>query len=229
MKRILAIVIAVAAVLTVFQVQSVAADRNHARAGITAGFTSSSSNAKYWDANSIGRYHIGLTAQIPIALGFAIQPSVLYQAKGTKLNGKSADVPANDMSAKVSYLEIPVQIQWGPDLVALRPFIFAEPFIGYGLKAKAKANVLDSVGSDSSVNISTSSFDKAGLARWEYGVSLGAGIDVWKLQASVKYYWNFGSLYNENGKLNSVGSQVKNAFKDGRNFNGVTISVAYMF
>lgn len=203
-----------------------AADRGHARAGVIAGFTSSSSNAKRWDANSMGRYHFGLTAQLPIALGFAIQPSVVYQAKGTKLNGKaetnsSENVPT--MDTKVSYIEVPVQVQWGPDLMVLRPFVFVEPFVGYGLKSKTKSM------SESGDHYVNNSFKKSGLARWEYGASLGAGIDVWKLQATIKYYWNFGSLYNESGKMSNIGSQIKDAFKDGRNFNGVTISVAFMF
>jgi len=77
--------------------------------------------------------------------------------------------------------------------------------------------------------VSTTSFKKAGLARWEYGLGLGLGIDIWKLQVSAKYYWNFGSLYNESGTMNDIGGQVKNAFKDGRNFNGITFSLAYMF
>ena len=29
--------------------------------------------------------------------------------------------------------------------------------------------------------------------------------------------------------MNDVGQTVKNAFKDGRNFNGVTFSLAFMF
>lgn len=206
-------------------VESGAASRGHARAGITAGFTSSSSNPRHWDANSLGRFHAGFTAQIPIAMGFAIQPSLLYQAKGTKLDGSKVEDGselASDMNAKVSYLEIPVQVQWGPDLVALRPYVFVEPFVGYGLHAKARS-------SSEGVTLKTTSFEEAGLARWEYGLGLGAGIDVWKLQASVKYYWNFGSLYNESGEMNNIGTQIKDAFRDGRNFNGVTVSLAFFF
>ena len=37
------------------------------------------------------------------------------------------------------------------------------------------------------------------------------------------------SGFSESGKLNDVGTQIKDAFKDGRNFKGVTISLAYMF
>lgn len=198
-----------------------AGNRDKARAGIIAGFTSSSSNAKNVDASSIGRYHVGITAELPIAYGFAVQPSVLYQTKGTKLSDVGPEKFRLD--ARAAYLEIPVQVQWGPDLVAFRPYVLAEPFVGYGLFAKAKRS------ENGASPMKTTSFKGAGMARWEYGLGLGGGIDIWKIQFSVKYFWNFGSLYSESGKMNDVGKTVKEAFKDGRNFNGVTFSLAFMF
>mgnify|MGYP002524661687 CR=1 FL=1 len=214
---------AAAAVLAALSLSfnAVAGNRDKARAGVMAGFTSSSSNAKNVDASSIGRYHVGLTAELPIAYGFAVQPSVLFQSKGTKLSDIGPEKFRLD--ARASYLEVPVQVQWGPDLVAFRPYVFAEPFIGYGLFAKAKRYEAEAA------PIKSSSFKGAGMSRWEYGLGLGAGIDIWKIQFSVKYFWNFGSLYSESGKMNDVGETVKDAFKDGRNFNGVTFSLAFMF
>ena len=120
-RKILMSVAAVAAALTV-TVGASAGDRNRARAGIAVGVTSSSSNAKNVDANSIGRYQVGLTAQLPIAFGFAVQPSVFYQTKGTKLSDIGPE--KFKLDAKAGYLEIPVQLQWGPDLVAFRPYVF---------------------------------------------------------------------------------------------------------
>ena len=149
-----------------------------------------------------------------------VVPALLYQTKGTKLS--DANIDNFKLNAKVGYLEVPVQIQWGPDLLAFRPYIFAEPFVGYGLFAKAKDN-------RAGETLKTSSFEKSGLSRWEYGLGLGAGVEVWRFQVSAKYFWNFGSLYSSDGELNQVGQTIKSAFKDGRNFNGVTISLAYMF
>lgn len=198
--------------------QAQAAKRGNARVGIMGGFTSSSARAKDLDATTIGRYHIGVSAQLPIALGFSIQPGLLYTAKGTKLS--EANLGNFSLDTQVSYLEIPVQLQWGPDLLAFRPYAFVEPFVGYGLKAVTKSEVF---------NLQTNSFRNAALSRWEYGLGLGVGVDVWKLQVSAKYYWNFGSLYNESGQMEPIGQTVKNAFKDGRNFNGITFSLAFFF
>ena len=223
MKNILTIALS-CVMLVVVPAMSEAASRGHARVGVTAGFTSSSANPRNWDASSLSRFHAGLSAQLPIALGFAIQPALLYQAKGTKFGSPVEEgvEATTDVNANIGYLEIPVQIQWGPDLVAFRPYVFAEPFVGYGLTAKARS-------SEGGVSIKTNSFREAGLARWEYGLGVGAGIDIWKLQAAVKYYWNFGSLYNDSGKLNNIGAQVKDAFKDRRSFNGVSVSLSFFF
>ena len=77
MKRMTALVVAAVFAMTILPQDGFAASRGHARAGVTAGFTSSSAKVKEWNANSVGRYHFGFTAQLPIALGFAIQPSIL--------------------------------------------------------------------------------------------------------------------------------------------------------
>lgn len=221
------IIAAIVVVILASSLYADAGDRSGARLGIMAGFTSSSSNAKNLDPSSIGRYHFGVTAEIPVAFGFAVQPSVLYQAKGTKLS--DANIDNFKLDAKVSYIEIPVQIQWGPDLMAFRPYVFAEPFVGYGLHSKVKGTSPSLTATDLLESYSSKSFSESALSRWEYGLGLGAGIDVWKMQVSVKYYWNFGSLYSESGKMNNVGRQIKDAFKDGRNFNGISFSLSFMF
>lgn len=218
MKRFFSVAAIVMMAIAVFSVNAYAGDG--LKSGFMAGFTSSSSNAKGMNADNISQYHVGLTVKFPVAFGFAIQPAVLYQTKGTKLS--DANIDNFKLNAKVGYLEVPVQIQWGPDLLAFRPYIFAEPFVGYGLFAKAKDH-------RAGETVKTSSFEKAGLSRWEYGLGLGAGVEVWRFQVSAKYFWNFGSLYSSDGELNQVGQTIKSAFKDGRNFNGVTISLAYMF
>ena len=67
------------------------------------------------------------------------------------------------------------------------------------------------------------------MGRWDYGLVLCGGIDIWEIQFSVKYFWYFGSLYSESGTMNDVGKTVKDVFKDGRNFNGVTFTLGFMF
>ena len=107
--------------------------------GVTAGFTSSSTDVKNFDPKSVSLYHAGVVFEIPIAGGFAIQPGIIYQMKGATLDKYADDtnnIKLSSLETKVGYLEVPVQIQWGPDLALFRPYVFAEPFIGYGINVR---------------------------------------------------------------------------------------------
>lgn len=183
--------------------------------GILGGLTSSSSTVKGADAGSISQYHAGVALQIPLSCGFALQPGVQYHVKGMKLDGwKDATISeiAGDFQTKVGYLEVPVQIQWGPDLIAFRPYVFAEPFIGYRLTDKSKGTVAEALGDN--------------LKKIEYGLGVGVGLEFWKLQVSAKYFWNFGDIYNSG---TTAYDTVKDAFKNGNNFNGIAVSVGFFF
>lgn len=189
-----------------------------ARAGILLGGTSSSATIKNLDVKSISVFQAGLTAQLPLGMGFSVQPSLLYQTKGMSI-GEMKGISVSDIAGsletrvgktKVGYLELPVQVQWGPDLMLFHPYLLAEPFIGYQL------------GSGSSDLAKT--FESE-LKKLEYGLGVGAGIDVWRLQVSGRYFWNFGNIYKNSGKAVETIKQLK----DGNNFNGFTISVALFF
>jgi len=189
------------------------------RVGIIGGFTSSSTSIKEVDNKSVSLYHVGLTAEIPLFGGLAIQPSVLYQVKGLsadKWGSSSVSETVGSFETKVGYLEVPVQIQWGPDLLAFRPYVFAEPFIGYRLGQNTEGVFADGL--------------KDSLKKFEYGLGVGGGVEVWKLQLSIKYFWNFGDIYDKGGNLiDSSKDAVRDAVNNGNNFNGIMVSVAFFF
>lgn len=191
-----------------------------ARLGVIGGFTSSKADANIFKTSSYSLYHAGLAFQIPIIGSLSIQPAVTYQMKGAKLDAAIADVSTGvkALDTKVGYLEIPVQVQWGPDLLLCRPYLLAEPFIGFALNSKTKTTTAKET-----------DMKKSGLSKMEYGLGVGAGIEIWRLQVSGRYFWNFGSLYDSSGKMNSVGETVRAAFKGGKNFSGFSLSAALFF
>lgn len=207
---------------TVFCTDASAQRYNSARVGLMGGFTSSSTSIKDADSKSVSLYHIGVTAEIPLLGGFAIQPGLLYQVKGVsadKFNSIPISKSLESFETKVGYLEVPVQVQWGLDLLAFRPYVFAEPFVGFRVGQNTKGEVAGKLKDD--------------LKKVEYGLGLGAGVDVWRLQLSVKYFWNFGKIYDKDGNVGPIGDTVKDAVKDavnnGNNFNGVMVSAAFFF
>lgn len=207
-----AIIAAIAAAF-VFNISVSAQHYNNARGGIVGGVTSSSTKIKDVTTKSISMYHAGVVAEFPLGGGFAIQPELIYNMKGMALN-KMGDSSVNDaaksLETKVGYIELPVQIQWGPDLVAFRPYGFVEPFVGYQISAKS--DEVTTVGDE--------------ILKTEYGMSLGAGIDISHFQVSAKYFWNFGKIYK--GDIKNTANTIT-GLKDGNNFNGFVISLAIFF
>lgn len=203
MKRLLSVIIVVFAVLTF--AGSAAAQHNF---GVIGGITFSTTNVKEFNRGTMTQWHAGLTYRAKLPHGFSIQPSLLYQVKGAK-----TIVDGNHANTTMSYLEFPVSFQWGPDLILFRPFLDVTPFVGYGLGNK--------FWSEASGELSNS-WD--GLTRWEYGVGTGIGLDIWKFQVIARYNWNLGAL-SKNDSL----SDIAQTFKDGTNFGGFTLSVAFMF
>ena len=169
-------------------------------------------------------YHAGLTYKIELPFGFAVQPSLLYHMRGSVVEDAYENGSALDF--KAGYLELPVSLQWGPDLILFRPFFDVTPFVGYGLN-----NTMAGYSPESNtIYESRNQWD--GWNRLEYGLGLGIGIDVWKLQVIGRYNWNFGTLLDVNGKiptLENVVSNVKSSVFKGNNFGGMTLSVAFLF
>lgn len=203
------------------------------RLGVIGGFTSSDANADIFKTSSYSLYHAGVAFQYPVVAGFVIQPAVTYQVKGATLDGVKGDSLgeitgsiqnlASKLDTKVGFVEVPVQIQWGPDLLAFRPYVFAEPFVGFAVNTSNKITAADITAEN------VKDFGEAAIKRLEYGVGFGAGIEYSRYQLSARYYMNMGSLYNESGEITPVSETIKAAYKDGKNFNGFSLSVAVFF
>ena len=142
----------------------------HAQFGIVGGFTSSSTtiDKENWKANleNISLYHVGLTYKIDLGLGLAIQPSLTYEMKGASMKediasvGEVAEI-AKTIDTKTGYAEFGLDLQWGPDLMAFRPFIFASPFLGYMVSQEETSDLSTTV-SGTSTNFDQESMGRRG-------------------------------------------------------------------
>ena len=205
MKRIITLVAVAAASLFM-------AARAHAQFGIVGGITSSKTElTTAEDVKSMSLYHAGVTYKVDLGAGFAIQPSVLYQVKGASL-GELNSSSSEDFKVKTGYVEVPVGLQWGPDLMVFRPFVMAEPFIGYQVTSSDR-------GADS-----VEGWTEQAKNKFEYGFGVGGGLEIaGNIQLSVQWFNNMGSIVrDESASSGSFSEKVKN-------FKGIKFSVAILF
>ena len=205
MKRIITLVAVAAASLFM-------AARAHAQFGIVGGITSSKTElTTAEDVKSMSLYHAGVTYKVDLGAGFAIQPSVLYQVKGASL-GELNSSSSEDFKVKTGYVEVPVGFQWGPDLMVFRPFVMAEPFIGYQVTSSDR-------GADS-----VEGWTEQAKNKFEYGFGVGGGLEIaGNIQLSVQWFNNMGSMVrDESASSGSFSEKVKNV-------KGIKFSVAILF
>ena len=181
--------------------------------GIVGGLTSSQVNVKQVDVKSAAGFHAGSAYCAPLGRGFAIQPELLYNVKGSNME----ELKAN---SKLGFVELPVQVQWGFKIAGIRPYVFMEPFVGYAITGNEK------IGEESAKIIM-----KDVSNRLEYGLGTGIGIQLFNsLQVSLKYFWNFDDA-SLNTYIDTAKGLIKGALDDKstNSFDGIVISAGIFF
>lgn len=182
--------------------------------GITAGVGFNTSKFTDIEVKARTGWNVGVTYSLDLPLGFSLQPSLIYNQKTANL--------ADCVSQSMGFVELPVSIQWGPDLLIFRPFVDVTPYVGYALSNKFSADI------PGPVDISDDSWN--GKQRFEYGLGLGAGVDVWRFRVIARYNWNFGSLYGID-EWKDIKDQLNLSEINSKspNFGGVSVSLSYFF
>lgn len=206
------LIIAIAAIFVAYSAQ--------AQIGVMAGLTSSKTDWKsaVADVENINQYHLGIAYKMGLGNLVTIQPAILYNVKGTKVDDL-AGVKDFEMNAETGYIEIPVQLQVGLGLGPIaRVYGFVEPYVGLAITNKLEVdygNILDLDEKQTWDNIKN---------KLNYGVSLGVGAEVLKhVQVSVKYFWDMGDVYGFENVESVVGKM------ESTKCNGVAASVAFFF
>jgi hypothetical protein len=89
-------------------------------------------------------FHAGVNAEIPVGIDFYVQPGLLFSTKGAKseisgpTNGSTLDVKTN-----ISYLELPVNFVYKPELGQGRMILGFGPYAAYALGGKYEVGDLE--------------------------------------------------------------------------------------
>jgi hypothetical protein len=116
---------------------------------VKAGLNYSNITAKDRDGNeantsSVPGIYLVLGAGIPLSSQFSVQPSLVYAGRGFKQEGSSHIGWGEDFEARVSYLELPVDLLYSPKIGPGNLLLAAGPYLGYGTGGKweTKGDVL---------------------------------------------------------------------------------------
>ena len=78
-------------------------------------------------------YHVGVNAQIPIAMKFYFQPGLLYSTKGAKTKSESSTSTTN-----INYLEMPLNVVYKTPCSNGSFIAGFGPYVAYGIGGKVK-------------------------------------------------------------------------------------------
>lgn len=118
-------------------------------------------------------WQAGVMAQFTLPIvQLGIQPELLYTVKKSKID---------DDTNSIGYFEIPVNLRWAIGLKFFRPYLLAGPYFGYA------------------VNFSGDSFNKDNISRTDWGIGVGGGVELWKLQLGLRYSWGLQNVAKDSG------------------------------
>lgn len=147
------------------------------RFGIKAGMNvaSLSKDAGLEDQKSKIGFNAGVFANIPVAESFSIQPEVLYNQLGAKVEDQYTvlGVTTKDSySTHLDYVSVPLMFQYNfiPNF-----YVEAGPEFGFMVGAKEKGDTTVTTGSTTTTSSYSEKIDKDNLNTFNFGVGLGAG------------------------------------------------------
>ena len=217
MKKILVIAALFASVM------AASAQQFGVKGGLTLSTVGGSDNPK--ENKDVILYEAGVLYKADLGGGFAIQPALGYQMKGAKFEQNSTK---HTVETKTDYVELSVGAQWGPDLLAFRPYIFVEPFIGYAVKGKESLSAADGrIPAKAEVN---NALQKDAKNKFEFGAGAGIGLEVTRhIQVSCQYFNNFGKLYKEDSLYKGDLTGIKSSYVNLKSYQGVKVTLAVLF
>ena len=106
---------------------------------------------------------------------FTIQPELLYVQKNAKIVDDSGREDAQKFDLHL--IQLPVSLQFGINLMVVRPYFQVVPYINYALAGNF-----------------TGGYKWSDVNRFNGGIGVGGGVDLWKFQLNIRYNWDFKKI-----------------------------------
>jgi len=126
-------------------------------------------------------FNAGLVIDIDLPLtNLGLTTGVEFTTKGAKIDKKHLMNTDKDVTFNAMYLQLPIHANYKISVAPATKVVFhAGPYFAYGIGGKTK---IDGDKYDT--------FDDDNMKRFDFGLGLGAGVQVWKF--GVDLGWDFG-------------------------------------
>ena len=175
------------------------------RFGIKGGLNVSTLTTNDFDDKNLKPgFHVGVFNKISLGEALAIQPELLFSTKGAKYSYDNILVKG-DSKFNLNYIELPVKLV--VNLLTIFEVQFG-PYVGYLVNAKAETNaeVLDfwNIGSEDEI-------DRKQFKAFDYGLSMGLGLNLDPLVIGVNYTLGLTTVADENKISDIILGDSKNS------------------
>ncbi len=179
----------------------------------------------------VPRLQIGLTVDVPVAPDMYVQPAVLYSGKGFKQKGGWLASSDKIFKATVSYVEVPVNFLYKPQLGIGNLLVGAGPYVAYGIGGRWEADegsvaigdiMIESHGDIIFKNdVMDGEFGNYLYGKpWDYGINVLAGYEFLR-KLSVQFSAQFGvanlepaiSGKRSDGTIKNIGYSISIGYK----------------
>lgn len=213
MKRIACVLVAFMTVVSVSQAQL----KFGIKAGANVNNLSTDVSSMISEVKGATNYQFGVLLQAK-ALGFAVQPEVLYVVKSSMINNLTIEgiYTGENVEYKTQNIEVPVNLQYGFGFLFGRVYLQAGPYVSF-----VASTLMDG----------DENFDenlKKSMSTFDYGVGAGLGVELLGFQLAVKYDWGMGKLGDAQFPTGVGDAVANNPFNNMQNKN-LNVSLAYLF
>lgn len=135
-------------------------------------------------------FHVGLFTEIAVSEYFSIQPELLLATRGNEQTygddgGLADDLEIEgDVRFNLLYIDLPILAKF---TIAEIINLHAGPYISYLLGANISAEG-DLIPDD------TEDLDRDNFANWDYGLAVGAGVDLAAISIGLRYNMGFNEI-----------------------------------
>ena len=156
-------------------------------------------------------FHVGVTAEFPLAEMISFETGLLFSTKGFKIIEEETlmgETVKYDSKTNLLYLDIPLTAKASFDLGGAKIYGVFGPYIGMGLSGKAKYEMTDLGGTETDeedIKWGSDEYEDD-LKRLDFGLTMGAGVEIGSIQIGLSYGLGLANIspYTDDGtKVNN--------------------------